>query len=383
MSKPTNKKTDVKKGVNTAEENVTENTEKKESTSEIKTGFNPLGGSVDEKNYAGAGARQFTQQELQGDIPEPTFQPPPPDENDIPTAFSTSQKKKEKEKEKPAPTFNPDMQSLPDKDKEEAAEKGAKFVMDMYKGLHGLANQSLKISDKKLNKLQMNGEIDMNVVVPYGDQGGVRFGDFVNDFNSQTEETLTVTPEFEKDVMPPLTRVLAKRGHGMTDEQYLMFAFGKDILAKGYMWYQIKSTVNDILKFGKDQTASGGYKGPAAQNNAPQNNPPNQPTPSYAEPEQAPADMQQEAVVIPIQDRILAQHLPTANTSDGLPKFGNQAHLDNVDKTQASTEKLVTKSAKSRLADAGAKIRNSKRKSDVPEPPKKRGRKLGSKNRKK
>jgi hypothetical protein len=342
--------------------------------------FNPLAEAVNEKSYSKMGAQQFSPQQLQGDIPEPVFTPPPPEEEEIPTADrgngSSSRKEKEQKQE---PAGNPGLTDLSDKDKMDAAEKGAKLLMNLYKSAHDFANNMLEVSDRKLNKLQMSGELDMNILVPYGTNGAVRFGDFVQDYNSQCKEVLTVTPEFEKDVMPPLTRVLAKRGHGMTDEQYLAFAFGRDVLTKSFIFFQMKAQVNQIINFGKEQTASGGYK--------PQAHQPAQETTVAA---QGPS-MQQEEVpivdqemqqVVPLQDKILAQHLPTVSEGQsGLPQFGNRGALSNLEMAQASTEKI---SSKSRIASAKSKVKKTADTASIPQPgKKKRGRKLGSKNRNK
>ena len=45
-----------------------------------------------------------------------------------------------------------------------------------------------------------------------------------------------------------MVRVFAKRGYGMTDEQYLIFAFGKDILQKGAQLYTFKKSLTQSLK---------------------------------------------------------------------------------------------------------------------------------------
>ena len=45
-----------------------------------------------------------------------------------------------------------------------------------------------------------------------------------------------------------MIRVFSKRGYGMTDEQYLMFAFGKDILQKGAQLYTFKKSLTQSLK---------------------------------------------------------------------------------------------------------------------------------------
>lgn len=226
------------------------------NVAEATNTFNPLNESVNEKSYAGGGGGNSAPVV---DIAEPTFSAPPLDFESGPTREELSGDKKKpgaKKESTASPAFNSEMNELSDSDQKKAAEQSAQFAMTMYKGLHTLGNGFVQISEKKINKLQMEGEVDMNVAVPYGHLGHVRLAEFVTEFNNQSREVLTVSPEFEEAVMPPLTRVIAKRGAGMTDENYLMFMFGQDLIQKGLMIGQLKGTVKQIIEFAKEQTAS-------------------------------------------------------------------------------------------------------------------------------
>ena len=75
------------------------------------------------------------------------------------------------------------------------------------------------------------------------------------EYNNQVEGTLKVSDEFKEEVTPVLERVLAKRGVGMTDEQLLMFMFGKDIAAKSMMFFQQKQQLNFMIQSIKEATA--------------------------------------------------------------------------------------------------------------------------------
>ena len=84
----------------------------------------------------------------------------------------------------------------------------------------------------------------------------MRAGDFFKEYNNQVEGILKVSDEFKEEVTPVLERVLAKRGVGMTDEQLLMFMFGKDIAAKSMMFFQQKQQLNFMIQSIKEATAN-------------------------------------------------------------------------------------------------------------------------------
>lgn len=218
--------------------------------------FNPLGGKVNEKSYAGGGAG--TAPVI--DIAEPTFAAPNFNNQEPPKREEPNAKKSNGGSQQASSSsgFNQELNELNDSEKMKAAQQAAQFGMTLYKGLHTWANANLvQISDRKINKLIQEGEVDLDVAVPYSQHGMVRMGEFIQEFNVQAGEVLVVEKEFEDSVIPPLTRVLAKHGAGMTDENYLLFMFGQDIITKGIKVAQLRGTVKDIILFAKEQTASG------------------------------------------------------------------------------------------------------------------------------
>ena len=180
---------------------------------------NPLDEAVNEKVYTRPNA-SFTATELNTPIAEPSFNPPP--------------QPKEKAKQEP---FNPDLKDVSGKDKELAASYVANMIMDGYELVHVLANNALIFNEKKLAKLERNGDIDLSLPIQYGSQQ-ISLGEFISKFNQNNTNLLKVTPEFRQEVMPVLIKVLEKRGAGMTDEQYLMFLFAKDIGVKSIIAFQ-------------------------------------------------------------------------------------------------------------------------------------------------
>jgi hypothetical protein len=213
------------------------------SDAEIIDDFNPLDEAIIEKAYTKPNVR-FNQKDMVGDIPEPSFIPPP---------MGGAMNEEEKIK-KPQEPLNREMNDLPKKDKHDAADKVAKMIMSGYKMANDFVDKQLLFNEKKIAKMQMEGEIDLSVEVPISQTQMITAGEFIQEFNQQSEGTITVTKEFEEEVTPILTRVLEKRGIGMTDEQYLIYLFGKDIAVKGFMVSQSLSAKKEMLNMLKEAT---------------------------------------------------------------------------------------------------------------------------------
>jgi hypothetical protein len=206
--------------------------------------FNPLDEQVNEKAYTTPNTN--TQGiDLNAPIPEPRFTPPPMDKRTI--------NQDQPKQPKPEP-MNPEMKNLGKKDTEMAAGHMAKLIIQGYEWMHQLANKGLQVSEKKLNKLQAEGEINLNAMIDYDYGKKIRAGDFFVEYNQQVSNVLTVSQEFKDEATPLLEKVLAKRGIGMTDEQMLMFVFGKDIAAKSMIFFQQKAQMNHMLSSIKEAT---------------------------------------------------------------------------------------------------------------------------------
>lgn len=208
--------------------------------------YNPLDEAVNEKPYTTPNVNT-SNVNLNAPIEEPRFAPPPID--------TKRNIKQDQKPPKPDPV-NPEMRNLGKKDTEMAASHMAKLILQGYEWMHDLANKGLKVSEKKLNKLQADGEINLNAMIDYDYGKKIRAGDFFIEYNQQVANVLQVSPEFKEEVTPILEKVLAKRGIGMTDEQMLMFMFGKDIAAKSMIFFQQKAQMNMMIASIKEATTS-------------------------------------------------------------------------------------------------------------------------------
>jgi hypothetical protein len=214
-----------------------------ENFAQAEDNFNPLDEAIIEKAYTRPNVR-FNDKDMLGDIPEPSFVPPP---------MGTSSSDEERIK-KPIEPLNKELNDLPKKDKHDAADKVAKMILGGYRMGNEFIDKKLLFDKKKISKLQMSGELDLSVQIPISENEQITAGEFIEEFNQQSEGTITVSKEFEEEVLPILTRVLEKRGVGMTDEQYLVYLFGKDLAVKGFMVTQSLSAKKEMLEVLKEAT---------------------------------------------------------------------------------------------------------------------------------
>lgn len=258
--------------------------------------YSPLGESVIQRDYTQANA-SVSPEQAQQRIPEPVYsqQNTKPRVNpydliqnggEMPTTSGGSGSKSSE------PTVNPAMNQLGEKEKTMGAEQLAKIIMDVYEQAHDFGNKALQVSDNTLRKLSIDGSIDLSIPIPF-EGGYITIGEAIANYNKQNEDTLTVTKEFKKDVMPPLTRVLSKHGAGLTDEQYLMVAFGKDIAIKLVIVTQMRSTMTQLIESLKETTLA--TRNGATFQNMPHQRPPQAPAPPQQDfrpppPPQAPVD---------------------------------------------------------------------------------------------
>jgi hypothetical protein len=207
--------------------------------------FNPLDEPVIEKAYTKHNVK-IDARDFQTDIPEPSLQPPP---------MSGGLTEEEKVKKNPEP-FNREFNQMSNKDKHDSSGKLADMILSGYKWANTFADSKLLFDQQKLAKLQKEGEIDLSVEIPISPSQTITAGEFIQEYNEQTKGTISVSDEFEQEVKPVLTRVLEKRGIGLTDEQQLIYLFSKDILVKGFMMRQSLNVKKEMLETLKEATQS-------------------------------------------------------------------------------------------------------------------------------
>lgn len=348
--------------------------------------FNPLEEKVNEKSYAQGANAIFSQAELEGDLGEPSFMPPPADIMDIPSAEDDrgSSKQKEQKPEKPKP-FNPSMADVPEGEKFERAKQMGDNLMLMFKKVHEMGNELLKISDKKIRKKIQAGEVDMEMAVPFEVGSEVTFREFVVAYNEQCNDVHKVTPEFEKALMPSVYAELAKHGHGMSNMQNIIFLLTQHTLQQGFKHVQMRQMTNSVFEFAKDMKemeAENRRQRPAAVPNYQPAAPivtddARQPEPAH----QAPVVHMNEPVTL--QDKALDNYYSQLNTgapAAAMPEYGNAKTINGINKIISKDIKDQDRARKS-INRINAARKEVAKKHDAPPDgtKKKRGPKIGSK----
>jgi hypothetical protein len=336
------------------EQNTPTPTPSTSPTPESVKSYNPFLENVSEKPYTNLSVG-VSEQQMNTPIPEPTFTPRAvnmgenPYENlggDSPSSGGGGGGRST------PPPINPSMNDVNDSDKKLGAQHMAKLLVDGYEQLHVFANKSLQFNEKKLRKLVAEGEIDLGVQIPYELDKYISAGEFVQEFNEQNKDTLTVSREFKKEVTPVLTRVLEKRGASLTDEQYLGFLVGKDVVVKAFIVAQMRSTMNDVINVIKEYTIAVKTNGaptppPRPQQQAP--TPPPPPQQTYQEPNHNASDFNFQDNEVVMSSSVQQMQVPST---------GKQRVIEQIQKEKKWKEDAEQKSSGSAY-DQAMKSRSS------------------------
>jgi hypothetical protein len=205
--------------------------------------YNPFAESVVERDYA----TPKTASGLVDDLEEPSFVPP--------SYEDIISDRQEQEAMGTNDTFdnpfdnpNPAMNDLDNKDKKIACESLVDTVLDAYEQAHKYAQYVVKVDEETLMAKQAQGKLDLSMQIPVTETGEtMSVGEFVANYNEQSANALQYDKDFGYKVRPAMIRVFMKRGWGMTDEQFLLYMFGKDIAIKVGIMFQLKKTINGTL----------------------------------------------------------------------------------------------------------------------------------------
>lgn len=205
-----------------------------------KGDYNPFSESVFERDYS-------TPKVASGEVPdidEPAFVPPSSYEDIV---GQTEQNSMEAEGS-PFDNPNPALNDLDGADKKIACESMVDTVLDAYEQLHRFAQHSVKVDEDELLQKQIEGKLDLNEQIPISENGDtMSVSEFVGQFNQQSEQALSYDKEFGFKVRPAMVRVFMKKGWGMSDEQYLLYMFGRDTATKLGIMYSLKKTMSSTL----------------------------------------------------------------------------------------------------------------------------------------
>ena len=215
---------------------------------DVPSFFNPLQEPIKQRSY------NKSEQTNVGDIPEPDFTKNESAQERLESieeensSFEEVVEEEEEQEKEWENVTNDSMNELDEKDKKLAAKQLVQTVLDGYEMLHELGKNYVKYPDEKLKEKVIKGEIDPTMEIPLDENGTTTNPiEFFQDFNQQAEEAITYDPEFGEKVRPAMERVFAKKGWGMTDEQFLLVAFGKDAAWKAVQIMSLKKTAKGFM----------------------------------------------------------------------------------------------------------------------------------------
>jgi len=223
--------------------------------SDIPTSFSPINSQpLKERSYntkdGGVDVGEIPEPEFKGKdfsdiVSEESESGQESGSNDKPDSPSNESEEKENIADK---ITNEAFNELPDKDKKIGAKQLVNTVLDAYEMLHELGKKFVKYPEEKLQDKIIKGEIDPTMEIPIDERGNsTNVVEFFQDFNESASEAISYDPEFGEKVRPAMERVFMKKGWGMTDEQYLLTEFGKDVAWKGLQVYNLKKTSNSMM----------------------------------------------------------------------------------------------------------------------------------------
>lgn len=229
------------------------------STPEVNT-FNPLGQPVIERDYASPTIAEG----LTMDIEEPRFKQPTftnsqgapnPQFSQDPFAQEPSFQRPQNRggvpneaiSSDPLTNINPQYNELEEKEKTLASEQLVETLLDGFETLHQIPIKYAKVNEETIRDLIMQGQIDQQATIPISEYESVPVQMFFSQFNAQVEDALQPDPTFRKKVKKPLVNIFKKRGWGMSDEQFVMFATAQYVFTKGLMFKGLRDNGREII----------------------------------------------------------------------------------------------------------------------------------------
>lgn len=149
------------------------------------------------------------------------------------------------------------LEDLSPAQKRKSAEKTAEALMDMYGKFAPLPFKSwAKISDRKVQQMIFNQEIDPNMEV----ERGVTVQNYIDAQNEEVEDIFTVDEDTKESIKDPLIDVLMEQEMALTPTQRLMMAVGSHVVSMGFAAYQLsqnnKQALETFKQFRSEQAGS-------------------------------------------------------------------------------------------------------------------------------
>jgi hypothetical protein len=160
---------------------------------------------------------------------------------------NTPPPRQKREKQEP---FNPSFDDMSGSKKKKSTKKFAKYIVEAVcalaeKGFVWYANKD--INDSKLAEYEMNGEMDLSLLVTLADGQEATIKQFFQGQCFAAEELAKFEDEEKADMTEALTEVFMEKGIAPTATQELMIVVGGVLVKKGAMLFALKSQTNSLL----------------------------------------------------------------------------------------------------------------------------------------
>ncbi len=121
-------------------------------------------------------------------------------------------------------------------------------IYDGYEMLHRLGRHFTKVSEYKLQNLEIDGKLSMAYKIDIDVDNSKTIYEIIQSYNSEVDKFMRVDNDFIKKTKPSLLRICEKYGLGLSDELNIAIQLSKDVSTKLAVGYQMVKGINMILK---------------------------------------------------------------------------------------------------------------------------------------
>jgi len=152
---------------------------------------------------------------------------------------------------------NKSFTELPKAEQKRGAEQFADMALGLYQWVHEMAKDGLTLDKETLERKALKNKFDtraLQVRLPKSqpDENGhvetMTLQEFLDDYNNNIDDALTIDDEWIAEVKPVLVRILTKNGWALTDEQFILYKIGEDLVKKTATLFTVVRYKNDMLK---------------------------------------------------------------------------------------------------------------------------------------
>lgn len=179
------------------------------------------------------------------------FEIPTYDEDGVEEKSEPAKKSQPKaEKRQPAEPVNPSFDDMSNGKKRRSSKKFAKYIVEAFcvlsqKGFVWYANKD--INESKLAEYELNGEIDLSLLVTLEDGQQVTIKEFFANQCMAAEQLSAIDETQKADLTDALTEVMLEKGIAPTPTQELLMIFGTIVVGQGVTLMALKSQTNSLL----------------------------------------------------------------------------------------------------------------------------------------